>query len=369
MRIIFSGGGTLGPVMPLIAVYQEMKKNHADWQCLWVGTKNGPEERLVKSYGLEYYALPSAKLRRYASWQNVLDFFVFWLAFFYSWRLIKKFQPTVLFTAGGFVSVPLHLAAWCQKKVTVVHQQDVRVGLANKVMAHFANYVTTSLPASVKQFPKRKTIWLGNPVRQGVLRGSREEAIRIFGLDPGLPTVLVLGGGTGALSLNKLVSRSLGNLLDYCQIIHMTGSGKEMIVPNFAGGNRDEMLKHRYHPAQFLEEDFLAHAYAVADLVVARAGFSTLSELTALGKAVLPVPIYNSHQEDNAQYFAERSGAPVFYENKETFDGFALRIKQLLADPGELKIIGYNMAKIMPKEAAAKIAFLLEEAGLRAPQA
>lgn len=366
MRIIFSGGGTLGPVMPLIAVYQELKKQHPDWQYLWVGTKNGPEERLIKSYNLEYRALPSAKLRRYASWQNLWDFFVFWLAFFQARRLIKKFQPSVLFTAGGFVSVPLHLAAWCQKKTTVVHQQDVRAGLANKVMAHFANYVTTSLPASVKQFPKRKTIWLGNPVRPGVLRGSRVEAIRIFGLDPSLPTVLVLGGGTGALSLNKLISRSLGDLLDYCQIIHMTGRGKEMIVPNFAGSNRDELLKHRYHPVQFLEEDFLAHAYAAADLVVARAGFSTLSELAALGKAVLPIPICSSHQEDNARYFAERSGALVFYENKETREAFVLKIKQLLADPGELKIIGYNMSKIMPKEATAKIAFLLEEAGLHA---
>ncbi|MEK9158942.1 MAG: UDP-N-acetylglucosamine--N-acetylmuramyl-(pentapeptide) pyrophosphoryl-undecaprenol N-acetylglucosamine transferase [Patescibacteria group bacterium] len=361
MRIIFSGGGTLGPVMPLIAIYQELKKNRPDWEFLWVGTKDGPEERLVGSYGLNFKKILAVKLRRYMSWKNVADFFIFWAAFAQSVQLMKLWQPDILITAGGYISVPLHLAAWFFKKVTIVHQQDVRVGLANRLMSFFATYVTTSLEINVKDFPKNKTIRMGNPVRAGVLRGSREAAIAHFSLDPDLPTILILGGGTGALSLNKLVARSLGEVIDRCQVIHMTGPGKAVAVPKFLGNTRDRLLAERYHPMVFLDEDLLSHALAAADLVVCRAGFSTLSELSVLGKAILIVPIANSHQEDNAIYFNHRAEAPIFNEGSQNKDEFVREIKRLLGDLGELKVMGHNMSKIIPKDAREKYAFLIDE--------
>ncbi len=365
MRIIFSGGGTLGPVMPLVAIYQELKKNRPDWQFLWVGTQDGPEERLIISYGLNFKKLSAVKLRRYFSWQNVADFFVFWAAMAQSWQLIRLWQPDILITAGGYVSVPLHLVAWLLKKTTIVHQQDVRVGLANRLMSFFATYITTSLEINVKDFPKNKTIRLGNPVRAGVLQGSREAAIAHFSLDPALPTILILGGGTGALTLNKLMARSLGEVIDRCQVIHMTGPGKAVAVPKFLGNSRDALLAERYHPVVFLDEDLLAHALAVADLVICRAGFSTLSELAVLGKAILIVPIANSHQEDNAAYFNNRAEAPIFNEGSQSKDEFVREIKKLLCDLGELKVMGHNMSKIIPKDAREKFAFLVEEVAAR----
>lgn len=361
MKMIFSGGGTLGSVMPLIAVFQELRKKHSDWQFWWVGTKNGPEEKVVKGYGLEYRDLPAAKWRRYFSWQNFVSPFVFWWAFIQSWRLIKKWQPDLLVSAGGFVSVPLHLAARLLRHAAIIHQQDLQVGLANRIMSWAANFITVAFEQSLKDFPRRKAIWLGNPVRVGLLNGSKEEAISHFNLDPNLLIILVLGGGTGALSLNKLITSNLVEIIGNCQIIHMTGEGKEVAVPLYKAHPNDKFLAERYHPVRFLEEEWLKHALAAADLVISRAGLSTLSELAVLGKPVLIVPIVKTPQVENAKYFAERSGAPVFCENKFNSDDFVREVKRLLEDNHERLIIGHRMLKIISPESLNKMCLLIEE--------
>ncbi|MEK7189921.1 MAG: UDP-N-acetylglucosamine--N-acetylmuramyl-(pentapeptide) pyrophosphoryl-undecaprenol N-acetylglucosamine transferase, partial [Patescibacteria group bacterium] len=315
MRIIFSGGGTLGPVMPLIATYQELKKKHLVWEFLWVGTKKGPEKSIAAKCGLPFEFITSAKLRRYWSWQNLSAPFLFLAGFIQSWQLIKKFRPDLLISAGGFVSVPLHWAAWFLKKTTIIHQQDIEIGLANKLMARTADFITTSFEHQKKNFPSDKTIWIGNPVRAGLMHGAKEAAMSHFDLDPNLLTVFVLGGGTGALSLNKLVTNNLVEFIRHCQVIHMTGIGKELSIPLFRGHPDDKFLRERYHPARFLDEDLLKNVLAAADLVISRAGLSTLSELAVLGKPVIIVPIVKTHQVANAEYFSKRSGAAVFYED------------------------------------------------------
>lgn len=362
MRVIFSGGGTLGPVMPLLAVYQELKAKHPRWQFLWVGTQRGLEKEIMEKAGLSYASLTEAKWRRYWSWQNLADIFKFAWAFLNALFLAWRWKPDLMLTAGGFVSVPLHLAGRVFKVKELVHQEDLQVGLANKLMAKLADYITTSLEISVKEFPAGKTIWLGNPVRAGINRGSREVAIKHFALEPNLPTILVLGGGTGALSLNKIIVQSLNELVDKCQVIHMLGFGKVVTLPRPTGeSGRDKLIASRYHPVLFLEEDLLAHAFAVADLVICRAGFSTLSELSYLAKSAVLVPLPNGHQEINAEYFASRSGCPVYFSEREDRAKFVDAVRKLLADEGESKVIGHNLFKILPKDAREKMAFLVEE--------
>lgn len=362
MRVIFSGGGTLGPVMPLLAVYQELKALHPDWRFLWVGTPHGPEKEIMEKIGLSYASLTEAKWRRYRSWQNFVDIFKFAWAFLNALFLVGRWHPDLLLTAGGFVSVPLHLSGRIFNVKELVHQEDLQVGLANKIMAKMADYITTSLEISVKEFSRHKTVWLGNPVRAGIGKGSREVAIKHFNLEPNLATVLVLGGGTGALSLNKLIVQSLNELVDNCQVIHMLGQGKVVTLPRPTGeSGRDELIATRYHPVLFLEEDLLAHALAVADLVICRAGFSTLSELSYLAKSAVLVPLPNGHQEANAEYFASRSGCPVYFSEREERLKFVGVVKKMLADKGESKVIGHDMSRILPKDAREKMAFLVEE--------
>lgn len=361
VKIIFSGGGTLGPVMPLIALFQELKKRNPVWEFLWVGTKNGPEKELTRKYGLEFKSFVSAKLRRYWSWRNFWDIINFFVAFIQSWCLIKKQKPNLLISAGGFVSVPLHLAAWYLGKKTLIHQQDVKAGLANRLMTHLASFISVSLEKQLGDFPKKRGIWLGNPVREGLLNGRREEAIKFFMLDPNLPTLLVLGGGTGALSLNKMITSAASELISEAQIIHMTGAGKEVAVPFFQGDSTDHLLKERYHPVRFLEEGILAHVLAASDLVVCRAGFSTLSELAVLGKPFIAVPIPQSHQAANAEYFSAKANTPIFYSDREPASKLKEEIKRLLNDPRERIFMGRDLQKTIPKNARERMVMLVEE--------
>jgi len=359
-KVIFSGGGTLGPVMPLIAIYQELKKQFPNqYDFLWVGVKGGPEKEVVEKYGLPFVSLPQAKWRRYFSWRNFLDIFNFLIAVVKSWRLIKKWQPDILISAGGFMSVPLHLSAWMQKKTTLIHQQDTEVGLANKIMARLATHITVSLETNVKDFPAKKTLWIGNPVRSGILLGHKEEAIKNFLLDPEIPTVLILGGGTGALSLNKMIVGNVGELVKKCQIIHMLGAGKDVSVPLLKGGKVDDLIKERYHPVKFLDEAMLANVYAVSDVVVTRAGFSTISELAVLGKPFILVPIPNSHQEVNARIFWSKAQTPVFFSHQEPVGQLIKQILDLVSNKEEQLYIAHHLTKVMPKDAREKMAYLI----------
>ena len=226
-------------------------------------------------------------------------------------------------------------------------------------MALWADHITVSLEKNLQNFPAKKTLWIGNPVREGVLSGQKEEAIKDFLLDPNLPTVLVLGGGTGALSLNKMIAGNIGELVKKCQIIHMLGNGKEMAVPFFQGGELDALIKERYHPVKFLNEKILSRAYAISDVVVTRAGFSTLTELAVLGKPFVAVPIPDSHQEKNARVFWSKAQTPVFLSNHEPVSGLIKKILDLVSNKEEQLYLARHLVKIIPKDAREKMSFLI----------
>ena len=198
-------------------------------------------------------------------------------------------------------------------------------------------------------------------MRACLLRGTKDAAMSHFDLDPNLLTVFVLGGGTGALSLNKLVTNNLVEFIRHCQVIHMTGIGKELSIPLFRGHPDDKFLRERYHPVRFLDEDLLKNVLAAADLVISRAGLSTLSELSVLGKPTIIVPIVKTHQVVNAEYFFKRSGVAVFYEDSMGTVDFVKIIKTLLEDNHERLMIGHEMQKVMPRGALQKMCLMIEE--------
>ncbi len=269
---MFSGGGTAGSVTPLLALAEQLK-SHELW---FVGTKTGVERQLVT--GMTYLTLPAGKWRRYFSLHNLVDPFIILWAFFQAWFYLLKYSPAVVVSAGGFVSVPLIWAAWWCNIPTVVHHQDRRLSLATRLMKPFASVLT-------------KASDIGNPTR---LLKSITDTIQ---LDSAVPTVLIMGGGTGAQAINDLVSTKLCD--DY-NVIHVTGAGKM----------KQSIKHHRYHQFEILTEGF-AEAIHKADVVVCRAGFGTISELAALGKAAIIIPIPQSHQEDNAKWLAQHHAAVV----------------------------------------------------------
>ncbi|HTK04370.1 MAG TPA: UDP-N-acetylglucosamine--N-acetylmuramyl-(pentapeptide) pyrophosphoryl-undecaprenol N-acetylglucosamine transferase [Candidatus Eisenbacteria bacterium] len=355
-RIIFTGGGTLGPVTPLIAVIRAVRASAPGAAIDWIGTKGGPEERMVRAAGIPYHGVSSGKLRRYWSWSNLTDPLRIARGFFESRALLKSLRADAVVSAGGFVAVPV---AWAARSLGIpvhVHQQDVRPGLANRLSLPAASSMSVTLERSLADFPRRDPVWTGNPVRPEVFQGSRDEARRIFGLEDGVPTVLVLGGGTGAAGLNRLVWGSLPALTPVVQVIHAAGPGK--IDPSVSSPH--------YHQFELLTSE-LPHAYAAADLVVTRAGMGALTELAALGKPAIIVPMPGSHQEDNARAFGEGAGTVVLDERRSTAKDLCDAVFGLAGIPSLRRTMGERMKGMnKPGAAEAIAAIALEKARLHA---
>lgn len=341
MKILFSGGGTLGPVTPLLAISEVIKDSYSDAQFVWVGTKTGPEQKLVEENNVKFCSITSGKFRRYFSFLNIFDIFRIIAGFFQSFKILWRENPDMCISAGGFVSVPLHFAAWILGIPTWIHSQDIVVGLSSKLMAPLAKVVTTSVEFNVKNFNKKKTIWLGNPVRQDVLQGSREEAYKIFSLQKNLPVVFATGGGTGSIRVNQMIVEAMGHLKDKIQIIHLSGKDRPQELVERA-------QKHfaDYHVYQFFTNE-MKHAYAVADIVVSRGGFGTLSEIAALGKTAVIIP-KPGHQVENVK-FLEKNNA-VILVNEITADGLFLAktIKNILEDKEKNNMLSNNLKRLLP---------------------
>ncbi|MGI5836259.1 MAG: undecaprenyldiphospho-muramoylpentapeptide beta-N-acetylglucosaminyltransferase [Chloroflexota bacterium] len=354
MRVLLAGGGSGGSSAPVLAVAQELRKR-TECEFLYIGTSSGPELELVSRMGIPFRSVQTGKLRRYWSWQNLVDLFRIPMGLIQSLATVAKFRPHLAFAAGGFAAVPPLMAASILRVPTVIHQQDVEPGLANKILAPFANKITVTFPSSLAHFPSSKTTVTGNPVRHEILSGSREEAKRLFTLRDDLPVVLVTGGGTGALGLNRLVASAAKQLTSNCQILHITGKGKRVELP-------DSMPNYRQ--MEFLAEG-MGHALAAADLVVSRAGLSTLTELAALGKPSIIIPMPRSHQNANAQVFSKAQASVVYQEAELDGAKLAESILSLLQNREQLESMSERARALMPPLAEARIADVIESAVYR----
>lgn len=360
MRIVLSGGGTLGPVTPLLALVDELRRRGTH-EFLWIGTKEGIEYTLVKEYDITFHAISAGKFRRYFDPRHLVDPFKIMYGFFQSLIIIKKFKPDCVLTAGGFVAVPVAFAAWCQNIPILVHQQDVIWGLANRIMRNFATWITINFDISRKMLPlkfKRKSFLVGNPVRAFIAtlsetRKDHELLYKKFNLEQNLPIIFVLGGGTGALHLNELIAEAAPALVKFCQIIHLTGKGKTVSLPELSEPTR-------YHRCDFFVEE-IGDALALADIVITRAGTGTFTELAALGKPTILVPLPNSQQEANALYAQEKHAALVVHEEGLSGEKITKEIKQLLENSEQRKRLSSAIAHCANPESAREIVDLIEK--------
>lgn len=363
MNVFLVGGGTGGPTAPLVAVAEKLTKLDPKTKLSFIGTGNRFEEQLFQDAGLKVKILhiPAGKFRRYLSWRNLIDVFLTFLGFCKSLYLVWKHEPDIIFGAGSYVQVPLCWAGYFCRIPVVVHQQDFRILLSTKLTAPIAKIITTSFSYSrryipedsgfFKKFHKSKIYVTGNPVRANIHGGSAVNARKYFGLKDKLPTVLVIGGGSGSLALNNTVSAALPELVKYVQVIHITGG---RISP-------DHHLRtpvENYYQTDFLGSN-LRDAYAISDLVVSRAGMSTISELSALGKAAILIPLPKSPQGDNAAFLAFLQSVIAIPQDFLTATGFVNLVRKILWDGDLLRNIKHNISLVLPKNADMKIAKLL----------
>ncbi|OIO18902.1 MAG: hypothetical protein COY69_01590 [Candidatus Magasanikbacteria bacterium CG_4_10_14_0_8_um_filter_32_14] len=354
MKVLFSGGYTLGPVTPLLAIRETIQEKYPEAEFLWIGTKTGPEKKLIKEANIKFISIASGKFRRYFSLFNIFDVIKVIIGFFQSIKILWQENPDMCISAGGFVSVPLHFVAWIFGIPTWVHQQDIKIGLSNRLMAPLARVVTTSVEKNVKHFNKRKTSWLGNPVRQDILQGNKEKARELFHLKSDLPVVFATGGGTGSVKVNQMIVEAIQHLSGFVQMIHLSGKERPQELVE-----RAKKYFSDYQVYQFFTEE-MKHAYAIADIVVSRGGFATLSEIAALNKVAIIIP-KPGHQEDNVE-FLEKNKATILV-NEITSNGLYLAkiIRDLLVDKEKQKELATNLQVLLPVAKKHNIIHIIEK--------
>lgn len=303
-HILLTGGGTLGPVTPLIVVGEAWREMDLDVQLSWMGTPHGPEREIVERSGMDFSSLYAPKLDRHKKWFWIFVPFLLFYSCVKAFFELRRLQPDIVFTAGGYVSVPVVWMAFLQRIPIWVHQLDVVPGVANRMMAPFAKRVSVTFPATMSAFSSSKVRHVGSLVRREILEGSSARFFQQYNFDE-KPLLFVMGGGTGAQQINDAMDVIAEDLLPYMNILHVTGKGK-----------MSDSLKRKgdgYVAIEFMGNE-IADAYAAADLMVVRAGIGTLLELSAMRKATIIVPMPNSHQEKNAAAVDEKEAAKVLFK-------------------------------------------------------
>lgn len=348
-KIMLSGGGTGGSVTPLLAFAAAYREIRPEASFVFVGS-NGPEKKLVaEEKDIRFVRLLSGKWRRYFSWRNFFDAFRIVGAFLQGLYVIWQEKPRVLLTAGSFVSVPLAFAARMVGVPVLVHQQDIRPGLANRLMAKVAEVVTVTFEKSLADYGQR-AVWTGNPRRPLAFVSRKEQVFAWYKLNEQRPLVLVFGGGTGAMAINEGIERSLPGLLDICQLILITGQGKSL---SLEPEQRQAYEARGYREFELISQKELLEIMNASLLVVSRAGLGTFTELSLLRKPAIIIPIYESHQEENAAVFGSAGVALVMTEKDLAGQGLGQAIAGLVLDEKKREELSERIGRIMKEDAAA----------------
>lgn len=322
-RIILTGGGTAGHVTPNIALIPGLKE--AGFDICYIGSYEGIEKKLITELDIPYYGIDSGKLRRYRSLKNLSDPFHVVHGYSEASKLIKKLQPDIVFSKGGYVSVPVVLAAAARHIPVISHESDMTPGLANKITAGSATKICCNFPETVELLPAKKAVLTGTPIRQELLNGNKLAGLNFCGFTTSKPILLVVGGSTGALRVNKAIRSILPSLLKTYQVCHLCGAGKT-----------DESLSGTagYVQFEYVSKE-MRDLFAMSDIVVSRAGANAICELLALKKPNLLIPLSakasRGDQILNANSFRQQGYSSVLQEEELTDESLLNAINELYA--------------------------------------
>lgn len=309
-RIIFTGGGTAGHVTPNIALFPKLKE--LGYDIHYIGSYEGIEKKLIEDYKIPYYGISTGKLRRYFDPKNFSDPFRVMKGFAEAKKILKTLKPDVVFSKGGFVSVPVVRAAASLKIPCIIHESDMTPGLANKLCIPVASKICCNFPETLTGLPADKAVLTGSPIREELSRGNKFHAMDLCGFTSGKPVILVIGGSLGAAGVNSLVRDALPQLLEDFQIVHICGKDK---IDNLL------LNKQGYKQFEYVKED-LKDLFALADIVISRAGANAICELLALRKPslLIPLPASSSRGDQilNAKSFESQGFSMVADEDDLT---------------------------------------------------
>jgi UDP-N-acetylglucosamine--N-acetylmuramyl-(pentapeptide) pyrophosphoryl-undecaprenol N-acetylglucosamine transferase len=322
-KIVLTGGGTGGHVSPNLALIPALEAD--GWEIEYIGSNNGIEKQLVAKVGIPFHGISSGKLRRYFDWQNFIVPFKVIKGLFDAYGAIAKIKPKIVFSKGGFVTVPVIFASWLQRIPVIIHESDFSSGLANRLSMPFATKICVTFPETAKQLAKYadKVKHTGLPIRPDILQGNVERGREFCGFDSDIPVLFVVGGSTGSAKINQAVRSLLDKLTQTYQVIHACGKG-----------NLDVNLQGhpRYRQFEYLGTE-LADVLALADLVVSRSGANAVFEFLTLRKPNLLIPLSKlSSRGDqilNAKSFQSRGYSSVLFEEELNSESLLTAIADL----------------------------------------
>lgn len=320
-HIVFTGGGTAGHVTPNIALFPAVKE--AGYEISYIGSYDGIEKELITGQGIKYYGISSGKLRRYFDLKNFSDPFKVMKGYFEAKKLLKKLNPNIVFSKGGFVSVPVVMAAKKCKIPCIIHESDITPGLANKLAIPSATKVCANFPETLNYLPKEKAVLTGSPIRGELFSGNKIKGLDFCGFTSNKPVILVIGGSTGAASVNTAVRDLLPTLLQQFQVVHLCGKGKTDESYNGRAG---------YVQFEYINKE-LKDLFAAADVIVSRAGANAICELLALKKPNILIPLSaaasRGDQILNAESFERQGFSHVLKEEDVTNETLLSAIKEV----------------------------------------
>ena len=321
-RIVLTGGGTAGHVTPCIALLPSLAKEGYDIQ--YIGSYQGIERKLIEEYGIPYHGISSGKLRRYLDPKNLTDPFRVLKGYIEARKLLKRLKPDILFSKGGFVTVPVVLAAKKYHIPVIIHESDMTPGLANKIAIPAAKKVCANFPETMKYLPPEKAVLTGTPIRKELFSGNKIKGLDFCGFTANKPVILIIGGSSGSRAINQVVRDMLPTLIRDYQIIHLCGKG-----------NIDEKLegKSGYVQFEYIKKE-LSDLFAAADLVISRAGANAICELLALRKPniLIPLPQGSSRGDQilNAESFERQGYSYVLKEEDLSVSSLYQSIKTVM---------------------------------------
>ncbi|MEH7114668.1 undecaprenyldiphospho-muramoylpentapeptide beta-N-acetylglucosaminyltransferase [Neobacillus niacini] len=307
-KIVFTGGGSAGHVTPNIAIINELD----NWDKYYIGSKKGIEKELIKKVGIPYFGINSGKLRRYIDFENFVDIFRVIKGCFEARSVLKKIMPDLVFSKGGFVSVPVIIGAKSLGIPIYIHESDMTPGLANKISQRFSTRIFTSFEETKEFFPKNKTMDIGSPIRKEIINGSAIKGRDFLGFDHHSPILTIMGGSLGAKKINAVVRQSLDQLTATYQIVHLCGKN------NLDG----HLTSHsRYKQFEYVHEE-LSDILAATDIVITRGGSNAIFEFLALNIPMLIIPLgldqSRGDQILNAKAFQDKGYSLTLEEEKLT---------------------------------------------------
>jgi UDP-N-acetylglucosamine--N-acetylmuramyl-(pentapeptide) pyrophosphoryl-undecaprenol N-acetylglucosamine transferase len=379
VKIAVTGGGTGGHTLPTLAVIKSLKRIDQDISIIFIGSRFGIESQLIPKMGIEYFGISTGKFRRYHKskilniidvttiFKNIADFFKFVAGIGQARRILSDKRPDVLFAKGGYVSLPVGIAARTLKIPVIIHESDAVMGMANRQMSRFAKKICISFP--VKMYPevKRDTlIETGNPIRDDILMGDGTRYKSEIGFSEDRKTILILGGSQGSLFINETVMEIAEELLENYQILWIAGERDA----DFVSYKINELPenKRKYVKVYGFVTSEMADIYASCDIAITRSGSNAIFELAALGKPAIFIPHEASpggHQFENARTFSRSGAAYVMGQDTLTPKKLMHQLLFLLENDEEMTKMSEKMRQLSDMGAADKVALAVHEEGMR----